>query len=137
MRNLYGLAADAIVIFHFCYVLFTVGVEPIILLGWLFHWRWVRNLTFRIAHLVAMAVVAVEALVGVLCPLTDWEYRLRFLAGQFVEEEISFMARLVRRIIFYDFPTWVFTLTYILFTLLVIATLFLVPPRRKPRSTGQ
>jgi len=130
----YGFAADAIVVFHFCYVLFAVGGELIVLLGWLLRWRWIRNLAFRIVHLASVAIVAMEALIGVLCPLTDWEYRLRFLAGQTFEEEIPFMARLVRRIIFYDFPTWVFTLTYILFALLVAATLLLVPPRKKPRS---
>ena len=130
----YGFAADAIVVFHFCYVLFAVGGELIVLLGWLLRWRWIRNLAFRIVHLASVAVVAMEALIGVLCPLTDWEYRLRLLAGQTFEEEIPFMARLVRRIIFYDFPTWVFTLTYILFALLVAATLLLVPPRKKPRS---
>ena len=132
----YGLAADAIVVFHFCYVLFAVGGELLILLGWLLHWRWIRNIAFRIVHLASVVVVAVEALIGVLCPLTEWEYRLRFLAGQTFEEEIPFMARMVRRIIFYDFPTWVFTLTYILFTMLVAATLLLAPPRRKaPRDT--
>lgn len=131
MRTGYGLTADAIVVFHFCYVLFAVGGELFILLGWLLHWRWVRNLAFRIVHLVSVVVVAVEALIGVLCPLTEWEYRLRLLAGQTVEEEIPFMARLVRRIIFYDFPTWVFTITYIFFALLVAATFLLAPPRRK------
>jgi hypothetical protein len=131
MSGGYGFAADAIVVFHFCYVLFAVGGELLILLGWLLHWRWIRNLPFRIAHLAAVVLVAVEALIGVLCPLTEWEYRLRQLAGQSLEEEIPFMARLVRRIIFYDFPTWVFTLTYILFALLVAATFFFAPPRRK------
>jgi hypothetical protein len=130
----YGFAADAIVVFHFCYVLFAVGGELVVLLGWLLHWRWIRNPTFRIIHLASVVVVAVEALIGVLCPLTDWEYQLRLLAGQTVEEEIPFMARLVRRVIFYDFPAWIFTLTYILFALLVAATLLLVPPRKKPHS---
>ena len=130
----YGFAADAIVVFHFGYVLFAVGGELVVLLGWLLRWRWIRNLAFRIVHLASVVVVAVEALIKVLCPLTDWEYRLRLLAGQTVEEEIPFMARLVRRIIFYDFPAWVFTLTYILFALLVAATFLLVPPRKKPRS---
>ena len=134
MSACYGFAADAIVVFHFCYVLFAVGGELIVLLGWLLRWHWIRNLSFRIVHLASVAIVAMEALIGVLCPLTDWEYRLRLLAGQTFEEEIPFMARLVRRIIFYDFPAWVFTLTYILFALLVAATLLLVPPRKKPRS---
>jgi hypothetical protein len=131
MSGGYGFAADAIVVFHFCYVLFAVGGELLILLGWLLHWRWIRNFPFRINHLAAVVLVAVEALIGVLCPLTEWEYRLRQLAGQSLEEQIPFMARLVRRIIFYDFPTWVFTLTYILFALLVAATFFFAPPRRK------
>ena len=78
----YGFAADAIVVFHFCYVVFAVGGELIVLLGWLLGWRWIRNLAFRIVHLASVAVVAMEALIGVLCPLTDWEYRLRLLAGQ-------------------------------------------------------
>ena len=131
MSAAYGFAADAIVVFHFCYVLFAVGGELLVLLGWLLHWRWIRDLSFRIVHLASVVVVAVEALIGVLCPLTEWEYRLRQLAGQFVEDELPFMTRLVRRIIFYDFPTWVFTLTYIIFTLLVAATFLFAPPRRK------
>ena len=131
MRSVNGLAADAVVLFHLCYVLFAVGGELLILLGWLRRWRWVRNLFFRIAHLAAVVLVAVEAAIGVLCPLTEWEYRLRLFAGQTVEEEIPFMARLVRRIIFYDFPAWVFTLAYILFALLVAATFIFVRPGGK------
>jgi hypothetical protein len=127
----YGLAADAVVVFHFVYVLFAVGGELVVLLGWLLHWRWIRNLAFRTVHLASVVVVAVEALIGVLCPITEWEYRLRLLAGQHFEEELPFMARLVRRIIFYDFPAWVFTLTYLLFALLVAATFLLAPPRKK------
>ena len=137
MRAFHGFAADFIVVFHLCYVLFAVGGELLIVLGWLFRWPWVRNFTFRIVHLLAVVVVAIEALIGVLCPLTEWEYRLRLLAGQIVEEEIPFMARLVRRLIFYDFPAWVFTLAYILFALLVAASFFFVPPRRKPRHAKQ
>jgi hypothetical protein len=133
MRDFYGFAADFIVVFHLCYVLFAVGGELLIVLGWLLRWKWVRNFTFRIVHLLAVVVVAVEALIGVLCPLTEWEYQLRLRAGQSVEDEIPFMARLVRRLIFYDFPDWVFTLTYILFALLVATSLFFVRPRRKSR----
>lgn len=137
MRGFYGFAADFIVLFHLCYVLFAVGGGLLIVLGWLFRWPWIRNFAFRIVHLLAVVVVAVEALIGVLCPLTEWEYRLRFLAVQTVEEEIPFMARLVRRLIFYDFPAWVFTVAYILFALLVVASFFFVPPRRKSRPEKQ
>jgi hypothetical protein len=134
MSGLYGVAADAVVLVHLFYVLFAVGGELLILLGWPARWRWIRNVPFRIVHLLAVVVVAVEAVAGALCPLTGWEYRLRLLAGQSVEEQIPFVARLVRRIIFYDFPAWVFTLAYVLFALLVAASLLLVPPRRKERA---
>jgi hypothetical protein len=123
------LAADLLVGFHFLYVLFAVTGELVVLAGGLLRWRWVRNLPLRVTHLAAVALVAAEALLGVVCPLTSWEYDLRVLAGQRVERDISFVGRLVRSIIFYDFPTWVFTVTYVAFALLVAGTFFLFPPR--------
>ncbi len=128
-----ALLADAVVVLHFGYVLFAVGGEVLVLAGGALGWRWVRNLPLRLTHLAAVALVAVEAVLGVVCPLTDWEYRLRELAGQQVERELSFVARLVRAIIFYDFPAWVFTLAYLGFALLVAGSFLLFPPRRARR----
>lgn len=128
---IYALLADSILIFHFGYVLFTVGGELLILLGAVVKWRWIRNRTFRIVHLVSVIFVAAEALAGVLCPLTELEYSLRVKAGQNVERELSFLARMVRSIIFYDFPWQFFLALYIGFGLLVLLTYFLIPPARK------
>jgi hypothetical protein len=125
-----ALLADTVVTLHFGYVLFAVGGEILVLAGGLLSWRWTRNLPFRLAHLAAVVLVAVEALLGVVCPLTEWEFRLREMAGQQVERQLSFVARLVRAIIFYDFPAWVFTATYVGFALLVAGSLLLFPPRR-------
>lgn len=94
-----------------------------------------RNPVFRIAHVLAIVLVAVDSMLGILCPLTEWEAALRRRAGQAVEADVSFMARLVRHVIYFELPGLVFTTTYIAFALLVIATLFLVPPRR-PRRLG-
>ena len=127
----YALFADLLVLFHFSYVSFAVGGELFILAGAFLKRSVVRNLAFRIAHLVAVVFVALESLVDVLCPLTEWEYNLRELAGQRVEREISFLGRLLRKIIFYDFPSWAFTLMYVGFGALVILTFILIPPRRK------
>jgi hypothetical protein len=129
----FAVLADIVVAFHFCYVAFTIGGELLILLGGLLRWAWVRNLSFRIIHLAAVALVAVEASTGTQCPLTVWEYQLRALAGQHVEGQISFVARLVRNIIFYDFPAWVFVAAYVGFALLVALTLLLIRPRRGHR----
>jgi hypothetical protein len=49
--------------------------------------------------------------------------------GQRVEEQIGFVPRLIRSIIFYDFPSWVFTIMYIGFGALVVITFFLVRPK--------
>jgi hypothetical protein len=127
----YALLADIIVLFHFCYVGFTVGGELVILLGGLLRWKWVRNLAFRVVHVAAVALVAAEALGGAACPLTTWEYRLRGAAGQHAEQQISFIARLVRSIIFYDLPAWVFLAAYVGFALLVGATFFIVPVKTR------
>jgi hypothetical protein len=136
---MYALLADLVVYAHLVYVLFAVGGELVVLMGWGLSGRrgggrvlsFTRFRAFRFVHLGAVVLVALEALAGVLCPLTDWEYALRRLAGQNVEAQIPFMARIVRRIIFYDFPPWVFTVTYVVFALLVAATLLFYPPRRR------
>jgi Protein of Unknown function (DUF2784) len=138
MTARYAFLADAIVVLHFCYVTFTVGGEIAILLGCYAKWTWVRNLPFRVVHLASVALVAVEALAGASCPLTVWEYRLRLLAGQRVEAQISFIARLVRSIIFYDFPAWVFLAAYVGFAAAVALTFVLLPPAaRPPRAAGR
>ncbi len=131
----FALLADVIVIFHFCYVAFTVGGEIVVLLGGALRWQWVRNLPFRIVHLAAVVLVAGEALAGAACPLTVWEYVLRVRAGQAAEGQVSFVARLVRSIIFYDLPSWVFLAAYVAFAALVAVTFFIVVrPRRAART---
>ena len=124
----FAFLADLIVVLHFCYVTFTVGGEIVILLGGALRWAWIRNLLFRIAHAAAVLLVAGEALAGASCPLTVWEYRLRLLAGQEAGAPVSFVARLVRQIIFYDFPAWVFLALYVGFAAAVVLTFILLPP---------
>ncbi len=129
MKPGYALLADLIVIIHLFYVLFAVGGEIIILLGAALKWKGIESPLFRISHLVAVGLVAAEAATGVSCPLTVWEYDLRQLTGQTVEQNLSFIARLVRLIIFYDLPPWVFTVVHIAFGLLVVLTYVLIPPK--------
>jgi len=118
--------ADFILIVHFAFVAFVVGGLALIWIGAARGWQWVRNFWFRVAHLAAIVFVAGEALVGVWCPLTVWEDALRGVHG-----EKSFVARWVHRLMFYDFPGWVFTTAYVLFALVVIVTLVWLPPRRR------
>ncbi len=129
MKAFYGPFADILVVIHFLYVLFAVGGQLLILMGGLCKWNAIRNALFRISHLVAVGLVAIEAATGIDCPLTVWEYDLRRLADQAVEQHLSFIARLVHLIIFYDFPHWVFTLMHLAFGLLDVFTYILIPPQ--------
>ena len=120
------LAADAIVVVHFAFVLFVAGGLPLIWIGAVADWRWVRNFWFRVAHLAAITFVAAEALAGVWCPLTIWEDALRSR-----HEEKSFVARWIHRLMFYDLPGWLFTTAYCAFALAVVATWWWVRPRHR------
>ena len=133
ISDLYAFAANAIVAFHFTYVMFVVIGELAIILGWIFHWHWIRNLPFRIIHFIATLTVAIQALVKVPCPLTVWEADLRELAGQASERDIRFVARLIRSVIFFDFPDWFFLMLYVGFGAIVLITLILVPPKIKKK----
>jgi hypothetical protein len=120
------LVADALLVLHFAIAVFIVAGLLVVWLGAALGWRWIKNRWFRYAHLGAIAFVAAEALLGIACPLTVWEDLLR--GG--VRPE-SFVARWVQYFLYYRAPEWVFTLAYLLWTLATLATLWLVPPRRR------
>jgi hypothetical protein len=128
--------ADVILVVHSAIVAFCVGGELAILAGAVFKWKWIRNLPFRIAHLAMVLYVALEAILGISCPLTVWEYDLRAAAGQADLQNLSFVAQIIRKIIFYDFPPWVFTALYTGFGLLILLTFIFIRPGRKPRTAA-
>lgn len=122
--------ADAILIAHFGFVLFVVLGFALVVAGGSLGWRWVRNRSFRALHLAAILVVAAEALVGIACPLTVWE---RLLRGPGAASPEDFVPRWVSRLLFYDFPSWVFTVLYLLFAAAVAAAWRFVPPLPRRR----
>ena len=126
--------ADLIVVLHLGYVLFVIVGLVAIWLGVVLRWDWVRRPLFRVPHLVFTLVVPLEALVGYICPLTTLERNLRLQAGQH-PEEISFVGRLARELLFYQAPEWVFTTGYVAFGLIVLVTFFRVPIRRRPATS--
>ena len=124
----YTILADAVVIVHAAYVAFVVGGLVAILIGAARGWRWTRSFGFRIAHLAAIGLVCIEAVVGVMCPLTsleDW-IRERGGAARYPGDFIGYWAH---RLIFYNFPPWVFTIAYLAFAAVVGLTFIFLPPR--------
>jgi hypothetical protein len=76
-----------------------------------------------------MAVVVVESLGGVVCPLTTWEAKLRVLAGGGGIYAGSFIQHWVHCLMFFDASERTFTSIYVAFFAVVVASVFLVRPR--------
>lgn len=119
-------------ILHVAVVLFNVGALVLVLVGARRHWAWVRNMTFRIVHLAAIAYVVITTWLGIDCGLTVLEQWLRTRAGQ-VSYNDDFIAHWLSRALFFEAPPWVFIAVYSAFGLLVLWSWVRVPPRRASR----
>lgn len=125
--NKYLLAADGILLVHFAFVAFVVLGLVFIWIGYFAKRKFVRNAKFRICHIVAMGIVLCEALVGLICPLTEWENNLRVKGGQDQIYETSFMKEWIYKIMFYDFSERTFMIIYALFLALILLTFWMIP----------
>lgn len=126
---LYLLAADAILVTHALFVGFVVLGLMLIFIGKWRGWNWVTYFWFRMAHLLAIAVVVLQSWLGVICPLTIWEMDLRTMAGEAAYSG-SFIAHWLERLLYYRAPDWVFVLLYTGFGALVVASWIWIRPRR-------
>lgn len=125
------MGADALLVTHFLIAAFVVGSLPLVWIGARLRWRWVRNPLFRYLHLAAIALIALEAVLGLACPLTIWEDLLR---GGLRPE--SFVGRWVHALLYYRAPEWVFTVAYLAWAAATLATLKWVPPTRVRKRGG-
>lgn len=125
------LLADAVLVLHVGVVLFVVLGLPLIWLGNACGWRFVNARWLRLAHLAAIGVVAAQAWLGIVCPLTTLEMGLRLRAHGAIYEG-SFIEHWLQRLLYWDLPSWVFVLGYTLFALLVAGSWIVFPPRRRP-----
>lgn len=127
---MYRFLADVVLLMHLAVVVFVVGGLVLVVVGNGRHWRWVNWLPFRIAHLVAIGVVVVQAWLGELCPLTILESWLRQQAGE-AAYTASFIEHWIQHVLYYEAPLWVFMLVYTVFGLLVVLAWRYYPPTRK------
>ena len=115
---------------HFGIVLFIVGGLVFILVGGLRGWPLIRKRWFRILHLLAIIIVATQASLGELCPLTTLEMWLR-ASAQEVTYSGSFIEHWLQRVLYYQAPSWVFTLVYSVFGLAVLLAWWYFPPSKQ------
>jgi hypothetical protein len=130
---MYHLAADLTLLTHAAYVIFVIGGQILIIVGWSLDWKRTRNHMIRWLHLAAIGLVVWEVWTGANCPLTLQETHWRRLAG-LSDYPDSFIAHWTRRFLYYSIPERVFILAYSLFALLVVITFIAYPPRRPGRS---
>ena len=133
---MHQLLADFVLVLHAAVVLFVLGGLLLILVGNAAHWNWVNSISFRAAHILAIAVVMLQAWVGVVCPLTTLESWLR-VQGGLSGYTTSFVEHWVQRLLFYEAPTWVFTLSYSAFAAVVCFAWWRYPPTRGQIANGE
>lgn len=129
MTGLHASLADAVLLLHAAVVLFVIGGLLLVVIGNHAGWAWVNAGWFRVLHLAAIAVVAAQAWLGVVCPLTTLESWLRAQAGE-SGYQASFIEHWLHRLLFFDAPWWVFALAYSAFAVLVALAWWRWPPHR-------
>jgi hypothetical protein len=127
--------ADAVLVSHVALMAFVVLGLPLIVVGHLRGWRWARSPWLRLAHLGTIVVVAGEAWLGVVCPLTTLEMALRARARASTYQG-SFVEHWLQALLFWQAPAWVFTAAYTAFGLSVLATWWAWPLRLRRRRAA-
>ncbi|HAJ74986.1 MAG: DUF2784 domain-containing protein [Gammaproteobacteria bacterium] len=133
MKVYYQPLADAVLTVHALIVVFIVFSLLVILVGGARNWIWIRNWWFRVAHLIAIGIVVLQAWLGVLCPLTTLEMWLREQAGLANYQE-SFIQHWIQQLLYYDLPLWVFGSAYTVFGLAVLYAWLKFPPPARRRG---
>lgn len=89
-------------------------------------WRFVRFPAWRLAHLASLGVTALQAALGRLCFLTEWQA----LSEDDSRPEPLVMSW-VNSMIYWPLPLWVFTLIYLGVFAYALAMFWFVPLRRR------
>lgn len=120
------MLADLILVVHLAIVLFnTVGLV-LVWIGAALGWGWVRIFALRVAQLLLMGYIALQAMLGQICPLTIWEDALRGTS-----DERGLIARWASALLYWNAPPWVFAAGYAAWFALMLATWFIVRPVRR------
>lgn len=121
-----GTLGQIVLAIHVAVIAFNVAGLVLVPLGAALRWSWVRIGWLRALHLIALAVVAAQALLGRACFLTDWQTALTGAS-----EAEPLIARWVNGLIYWPLPPWVFAAAYVLVFAYVLALWWLVPVERR------
>jgi hypothetical protein len=117
------MLAEVVLFLHLLLAMFiTLGLIAIPV-GALLRWRWVRLRRLRLLHAGLMIFVALEAVLGITCPLTTVEHHLR---GSDAPE--FFLADLASSLLYWDLPLEFFVIGYLLAAAWVGFLWWKIPP---------
>jgi hypothetical protein len=128
--NIDLVMAQGILGAHLAIILFNLFGLVVIPLGARRYWRWVRILWWRALHVLALFVVALQAVLGRACFLTSWQSQLQEAAGQF-GYRAPFIQTWVDHLLFWNLPMAFFTVVYVFVFVYVVILWWKVPPLRK------
>ncbi len=111
---------------HLLYVLFVFLGLFVIYLGFFLKWHFIRNPIFRVIHMIAMIIVAVQQYYLINCPLTILEKKLLILAGKPTYSG-AFIPHLLNQFTL-NIPASYYLPLYISLSLLFILSFILIPP---------
>ena len=120
------IIADIILLIHFLIIIFVVSLFIFIPVGYKFNWKFLKNKIIRVVHISLMTIVTIESLIGVHCPLTVLENKFRG-----VLYHTSLISRILKEIVFWQFPSYFFLIAYILSLFLTIFLWWRYPPINK------
>lgn len=118
------MAVLFILVLHLAIITFNVVGCVLVPVGAWLAWRWVHAFWWRLAHLLSLAVVALQAIFGRACFLTIWQGDL---SGSARTQPL--IAGWIDSLIYWPLPLWVFAAIYVVVCVYVIVLWFLVPPR--------
>jgi hypothetical protein len=116
--------------FHLAVILFIIFGFIAIPLGAKLQWRFIHEFWWRLAHLVSMVIVAIQAIFGKACFLTYIQSDLLKDAGK-KRYTVPFIQTYIDRMIYYNFPIWAFSIIYVILFLYTIYVWFKFPPKIK------
>lgn len=124
----YLLLADLVLAAHIAFAAYIVLGLAAIWIGRIAGAGFVHNPWFRWTHLGCMAFVLAESLVGMFCPLTELEWRLR-RASETAFRERTFMERAGDLLLYEDLSDEAYLAVYAIFFAAMLITAKLVPIR--------
>lgn len=119
------MAALSILFMHLAVIAFNVVGCLLIPVGAWRGWHWVRGFWWRLAHLLSLALVALQALLGRACFLTIWQGDLSGVA-----RVQPLIAGWINRLIYWPMPLWAFAVAYVVVLAYVVALWVFVRPKK-------